>query len=88
MWFILSEIICPLISSSILGTYQPGEFIFQSPIILPIHTIHGVLKSRILKWFAIPFSSGPHFSSQSQKKAMPKNVQTTAQFHLSLTLAK
>ena len=24
------------------------------------HTIHRVLKARILKWFAIPFSSGPH----------------------------
>ena len=24
-------------------------------------TVHGVLKARILKWFAIPFSSGPHF---------------------------
>ena len=24
------------------------------------HTIHGVLKARILKWFAIPFPSGPH----------------------------
>ena len=22
------------------------------------HTVHGVLKSRVLKWFAIPFSSG------------------------------
>ena len=22
--------------------------------------LHGVLKARILKWFAIPFSSGPH----------------------------
>ena len=28
--------------------------------ILPFHTVHGVLKVRILKWFAIPFSSGPH----------------------------
>ena len=28
--------------------------------ILPFHTGHGVLKERILKWFAIPFSSGPH----------------------------
>ena len=27
---------------------------------LPFHTVHGVLKARILKWFAIPFSSGPH----------------------------
>ena len=24
------------------------------------HTVHGVLKARILKWFSIPFSSGPH----------------------------
>ena len=43
-----------------LGTYQLGEFIFQCPIFLPFHTVHGVLKVRILKWFAIPFSSG-HF---------------------------
>ena len=58
--FVLSGVISPLISSSILGTYQPGELIFQCPIILPFHTVHGVLKARILKWFAIPFSSGPH----------------------------
>ena len=25
------------------------------------HTVHGVLKARILKLFAIPISSGPHF---------------------------
>ena len=59
--FILSGVISPLISSSILGTYRPGEFISQCPIFLPFHTVHGVLKARILKWFAIPFSSGPHF---------------------------
>ena len=59
--FIFSGVISPLISSSILGTYQPGEFIFQCPIFLPFHTVHGVLKARILKWFAIPFSRGPHF---------------------------
>ena len=58
--FIFSGVISPLISSSILGTYWPGEFLFQYPIILPFHTVHGVLKARILKWFAIPFSSGPH----------------------------
>ena len=28
---------------------------------LPFHTVHGILKARISKWFAIPFSSGPHF---------------------------
>ena len=59
--FILSGVISPLISSSILSTYRPGEFIFQCPIFLPFHTVHGVLKAKILKWFAIPFSSGPHF---------------------------
>src|SRR5574340_1174418 len=60
--FILSGVISPMISSSILGTYRPGEFIFQCPIFLPFHTVHGVLKARILKWFVIPFSSGPYFS--------------------------
>ena len=60
--FIPSGVISPLFSSSILGTYQAGEFIFQGPIFLPFHTVHGVFKARILKWFAIPFSSGPHFA--------------------------
>ena len=27
---------------------------------MPFHTVHGVLKARILRWFAIPISSGPH----------------------------
>ena len=48
-------------TNSILGTYRPGEVIFQCPIFLPFHTVHGVLKSGILMWFAIPFSIGPHF---------------------------
>ena len=60
--FIPSGAISPLLSSSILGTYQPGEFIFQCHIFLPFHTVHGVLKARILKFrFTIPFSSGPCF---------------------------
>ena len=53
------------ISSSILGTYRPGEFIFQCPIFLSFHTVHGVLKARILKWFAIPFSSAHILSDLS-----------------------
>ena len=56
-----SVVISPLIFSSKLGTYRPGEFIFQCPIFLPFHTVSGVLKARILKWFAIPFSNGPPF---------------------------
>ena len=59
--FILSGVISPLISSSVLGTYWPAKFLFQYPIILPSHTVHGILKARILKWFAIPISSGPRF---------------------------
>ena len=27
----------------------------------PFHTFHGILKARILKWLAIPFSRGPRF---------------------------
>ena len=53
--FILSGVISPLISSSILGTYRPGELIFQCPIFLPFHSVHGVLKARILS--GLPFSS-------------------------------
>ena len=53
--FSLSGVISPLISSSILGTYQPGEFIFWCPIFLPFRTVHEVLKARILKWFSLPF---------------------------------
>ena len=58
--FIHSGVISPLISSNILGTYGPWEFLFQDPIIFPFHTVHGVLKARILKWFAISFSSVSH----------------------------
>ena len=59
--FILSGVISPLFSSSILGTYQPGEFIFQCPSFCLFITVHGVLTTGILKWFAISFSSGPCF---------------------------
>src|SRR5574337_156499 len=52
--FLLFGVISPLISSSILGTYRPGEFLFQYPIILPFPTVHGVLKARVLKWLPFP----------------------------------
>ena len=61
--FILSGIISPLISSSILGTYRPGEFLFQYPIILPLHTVYGVLKVKntevvrhsLLQWITFSY---------------------------------
>ena len=37
------------------------ESSFSVVFFLSFHTVHGVLKPGILKWFAIPFSSGPHF---------------------------
>ena len=37
-----------------------GSSSFSIPIFLLFHTVNGALKARILKWFAIPFSSGPH----------------------------
>ena len=33
---------------------------FCGVIFLPFHTVHGVLKARILECFAIPFFSGPY----------------------------
>ena len=59
--FFLSGAIFPLFCNSILGTYWPGEFIFQCHIFLPFHAVHEVLKAGILKWFAIPFSREPCF---------------------------
>ena len=56
--FILSGAISPLFLSSILDTYWPGVgfgLIFQCHIFLPFHTVHGVLKARILK--CLPFPS-------------------------------
>ena len=41
----------PLLSFPNLLAYWEQHFV-------PFHTLHGVLKARILKWFAIPLSSG------------------------------
>ena len=59
--FILSGVISPLFSSSILGTYWPGEVFFQCHVFLLFYTVYGVPKAIILKWFAILFSSGSCF---------------------------
>ena len=47
-------------SNGILAPTNLGSSSYRV-IFLPLHTVHGVLKERMLKWFAIPFSSGPHF---------------------------
>ena len=56
--FILSGVISPLFSSTMLGTYQHGEFIFQCHTFCLFILFMGF--SRQEYWFAIPFSSGPH----------------------------
>ena len=55
--FIPSGTVSLLFSSSVLVAYQPGQFILQCHFFLfPFHTVHEVLKARMLKWFSIPFS--------------------------------
>ena len=52
---ILFMAVPPLFSSSLLGTYRPGEFIFQCHIFLPFHTVHGF--SRQEYWSGLPLPS-------------------------------
>ena len=39
---------------------------FSGDLFLHFHTVHGVPKARILKWFAIPFTLGLQGSHTSQ----------------------
>ena len=61
LWFrlsVLSRVFSPLISSSILDIYHPGSSSFS---VISFCLVCGVLKVRMLKWFAIIFSSGARF---------------------------
>ena len=54
--FILSGVISPLISHSILGTYRPGEFIFQCPLSFCLFILFmGFSKQEY--WSSLPFPS-------------------------------
>ena len=44
-----------------VNTKKAVRFESLATILLPYHTVHGVLVARILEWFAIPSSSGPRF---------------------------
>ena len=37
------------------------SLLWPLPIFLPFYTVHGILKARMMKQFAIPNSSAPHF---------------------------
>ena len=85
--FILSGVISPLISSSILGTYQPGEFIFQYPIILPFHTVHGVLKQEYRSGLPFP-SPVDHILSDLSIMTRPSWVALNGMAHSFIELDK
>ena len=51
----------------------------------PFHTVHGVLKARMLKWFAISFPSGPCFVST---KTRPSWVALHSMAHSFIELDK
>ena len=71
--FVLSGVISPLISSSILGTYRPGQFISQCLIFLPFHTVHGVLRQEY--WRGLPFPSPvDHILSELSTMTRPSRV--------------
>ena len=68
--FIPSGPISLLFSSSILGTYQLGEFIFQCHIFLPFHIVHGILKQACQS--GLPLSSSvDHVLSELSTMTLP-----------------
>ena len=72
---------------------NPNESVIQSctTLVTPWTVVHQAhLQTRILSEFSRQetWSGFPFLSSQSQRKAMPKNVQTTSQLHISHMLTK
>ena len=84
--FSLSGVICPLTSSSILDTYWPGEFVFQCPVFLPFHTVHGVLKTRY--WSGLPFPSSVDIFSELSTMTHPSWVVIHSMAHSFIELDK
>ena len=53
-----------------MAPIDPQTHLLVIIIFSPFHTFHGVLKAKILEWFAIPSSSGPHLSELSGKTCL------------------
>ena len=58
------------------------------PEVIGSDAIHGVLKARILKWFAILFSRGPHLSELSTMTRRPSWVALHSMAHSFIELDK
>ena len=71
--FIPSEAISLLFSSTILGTYQLGEFIFQCHIFLLFHIVHGILKASRLNGLLLS-SLVDHILSELSTMTLPSWV--------------
>ena len=85
--FILSGVISPLISSSILGTYWPGEFIFQCPIFFLF--ILFMKFSRQKYWSGLPFSPPvDHVLSELSPMTRPSWVALHGMAHSFIELDK
>ena len=58
----ITEFICYTPETNINYVHaQSCQTLCDSVDCSPFHIVHGVLKAAIVKWFAIPFSSGPCF---------------------------
>ena len=70
-----------------LGIYQPGEFIFQCPIFLPFHTVHGFSKQEY--WSGLPFPSPvEHILSELSTMTLPYWVALHSMAHSFIELDK
>ena len=74
--------------SSPVAYFVPTDLESSSfSIFLPFHTVHGVLKVRILKWFAIPFPMD-HILSELSPMTCPSWVALQGMAHIFIELDK
>ena len=86
--FILSGVISPLMYSSILGTYWPGEFIFQCPIFFFLFIMFMGF-SRQEYWSGLPFPSPmDHILSELSTMTRPSWVALHGMAHSFIELDK
>ena len=86
-FFILFRVSSPLISSSILDSYQPGEFIFQFPIFCLF--ILFMVFSRQEYWSGLPFPSPvDHVLSELSTVTCPSWVALPSMAHSFIELDK